>query len=132
VTAALPYYLGVGAAAGVLAGLFGVGGGIIIVPLVVMVLSGQGVPRELVMHLALGTSMASIVFTSVSSAMAHHRRGAVAWGVVRRIVPGILVGTFLGSFAAARLPTNVLKGIFVVFLLFVSAQMISEIGRAHV
>jgi uncharacterized membrane protein YfcA len=126
VTAAFAIYLGVGAAAGLLAGLFGVGGGIVIVPLAALVLAREGVAREVVMHLALGTSMASICFTSISSAWAHHRRGAVAWDVVLRIVPGILAGTFLGSFVAAKLPTDVLKGIFAVFLFVVSAQLLSD------
>lgn len=78
------------------------------------------------MHLALGTSMASIAFTSVSSFRAHHRRGAVHWGVVRRITLGIFTGTFLGSCVAARLSTPFLKGFFVVFLYYVATQMIID------
>ena len=113
-------YLGLGAIAGVLAGLLGVGGGLIIVPMVVFCLSSQGTSQESIMHLALGTSMASIMFTSVSSFWAHHKRGAVHWAVVRRIVPGILVGTFLGSCVASRLSTNFLKAFFVVFLYYVA------------
>ncbi|MCG2743817.1 MAG: sulfite exporter TauE/SafE family protein, partial [Desulfobacteraceae bacterium] len=84
----------------------------------------QHFPDPVIMHLALGTSMASIIFTSVSSFWAHHKRGAVQWIVVRRIVPGILVGTFLGSCFAARLSTSFLKGFFVIFLYYVGAQML--------
>jgi len=124
--AILLIYLGVGAVAGVLAGLLGVGGGLVIVPMVVFVLSWQGIPHEFIMHLALGTSMASIVFTSVSSFWAHHRRGAVHWQVVRRIVLGILLGTFLGTCLASSLSTNLLKGIFVVFLFFMAYQMLTN------
>lgn len=102
-------YLVVGVIAGILAGLLGIGGGLIIVPMVVLCLTWQNIPNELVMHLALGTSMASIIFTSVSSFWAHHKRGAVQWLVVQRIVPGILLGTFLGSCVAARLSTNFLR-----------------------
>lgn len=119
-------YLGFGAIAGVLAGLLGVGGGLIIVPMVVFCLTSQGTSQESIMHLALGTSMASIMFTSVSSFWAHHKRGAVHWAVVRRMVPGILVGTFLGSCVASRLSTNFLKVFFVVFLYYVAFQMLTN------
>ncbi|NTV15033.1 MAG: sulfite exporter TauE/SafE family protein [Desulfobulbaceae bacterium] len=118
-------YLAVGAVAGILAGLLGVGGGLVIVPMLAFFFTRQGLPPESIMHLALGTSMASIVFTSISSFRAHHQRGAVRWDIVRRIVPGILVGTFLGSFVAARLSTPFLKGFFVAFLYYVSYQMLS-------
>jgi uncharacterized protein len=118
-------YLIVGVFVGILAGLFGVGGGIIIVPILDVMLTRQGVAHEFIMHLALGTSLASIVFTSVSSFWAHHKRGAVQWPVVRQIVPGILTGTFLGSCIAARLSTNFLKMFFVIFLYYVAVQMLS-------
>jgi uncharacterized membrane protein YfcA len=121
----LALYLVVGAIAGVLAGLLGIGGGLVIVPMLVFCMELQNLPNELIMHLALGTSMASIVFTSVSSFMAHHKRGAVEWTVVRRIVAGILVGTFLGTFIAAGLSTGWLKVFFVVFLYYVCYQMLS-------
>lgn len=121
----LALYLVVGAIAGVLAGLLGIGGGLVIVPMLVFCMELQNLPNELIMHLALGTSMASIVFTSVSSFMAHHKRGAVDWTVVRRIVAGILVGTFLGTFIAAGLSTGWLKVFFVVFLYYVCYQMLS-------
>jgi len=119
-------YLGVGAVAGLLAGLLGIGGGLVIVPMLVFALSWQGVLPGHLMHLALGTSMASIMFTSVSSFMAHHRRGAVQWEVVRRIVVGILLGTFLGATVASRLSTGVLKGIFVVFLYYMGYQLLTN------
>ncbi|BDV00533.1 UPF0721 transmembrane protein [Thermodesulfomicrobium sp. WS] len=118
-------YLAVGAVAGVLAGLFGIGGGLVIVPMLVVCFTWQGVDGAIMMQLALGTSMASIMFTAVSSFMAHHRRGAVAWDVVRRICLGILAGTYAGTFVAAVLPTRVLKVVFVVFLVFVCWQMLS-------
>lgn len=76
------------------------------------------------MHLALGTSMASIIFTAVSSFSAHHKRGAVHWPLVRQIVLGIFVGTFLGSCLAASMSTGFLKGFFVVFLYYVATQML--------
>ena len=125
-TTLLPYfaYLSVGAIAGVLAGLLGVGGGLIIVPMLIFCFTRVGLPPDSMMHLALGTSLASIAFTSVSSFMAHHKRGAVAWDAVRRIVPGILVGTFCGTFIASQLSTAWLKGFFSVFLGYVAVQML--------
>ncbi len=119
-------YLGLGLAVGVLAGLLGVGGGLIIVPMVVFTLTWQGAPSQHLMHLALGTSLASIIFTSVSSFLAHHRRGAVHWLVVRRITLGILLGTFLGTCLASRMSTNLLKAVFVVFLYYMGYQMLTN------
>ena len=119
-------YLGLGSVVGILAGLLGVGGGLIIVPMVVFTLTWQGVPSQHLMHLALGTSLGSIIFTSVSSAWAHHQRGAVHWDVVRRIVLGILTGTFLGSCLASRMSTNLLKGVFVAFLYYMAFQMLAD------
>lgn len=121
----LVMYCLVGAVAGILAGLLGIGGGLVIVPMLVFCFSRQGIPEEAIMHLALGTSMASIMFTAVSSLWFHHRRGAVRWLVVRRIVIGIFVGTFLGSCVAASLSTRFLKGFFVIFLYYVAVQMLT-------
>lgn len=116
----------IGAFVGVLAGLLGVGGGLVIVPILVFAFNIQNVSSEITMHLALGTSLASIMFTSVSSFMAHHKRGAVNWGIVRRITVGILTGTFLGSCFASLLSTNILKAFFVVFLFFVAYQFLTN------
>jgi len=117
-------YCGVGAIAGVLAGLLGIGGGLVIVPMLIYIMGIQGVSPQILMHVALGTSMASIMFTSVSSFMAHHRRGAVQWEVVRRIVIGIFTGTFLGSCFAGAMSTGFLKGFFCIFLYVVATQML--------
>ena len=119
-------YCLIGGVAGVLAGLLGIGGGLVIVPMLMWALAYQGFAPEIIMHMALGTSMASIMFTSISSFMAHHRRGAVRWDVVRSISPGILIGTFLGSCFAALLPTNFLKGFFCIFLFVVATQMLID------
>ena len=78
------------------------------------------------MHIALGTSLASIIFTSISSFMAHHRRGAVHWDIVRRIAPGIVVGTLLGAYIASLMSTNLLKGLFGIFLLYVAIQFLLD------
>ncbi len=120
-------YLACGAVAGVLAGLLGVGGGIVIVPMLVAILPTQGVPAEYVQHLALGTSLASIMVTSISSTRAHNKRGAVRWDIWKAITPGILLGTFFGGLVASDLPTGFLKAFFICFLYFVSAQMLLDI-----
>ena len=119
-------YVLVGVVAGVLAGLLGIGGGLVIVPMLVFCFTRQGIPDDVIMHLALGTSLASIMFTAVSSFRAHHRRGAVHWEVVRKIVIGIFTGTFIGTCIAAELPTRYLKGFFVVFLYYVGVQMLTN------
>mgnify|MGYP001823047956 CR=1 FL=1 len=117
-------YCCVGAVVGIMAGLLGVGGGCIIIPILVYTMSHQGVSHEHVMHLALGTSLACIIFSSISSLKAHHDRGAVHWDIVRRITTGIVAGTFFGSFFASILSTKTLTVIFALFLLFVSAQLL--------
>jgi uncharacterized membrane protein YfcA len=119
-------YGALGAFVGVLAGLLGVGGGLVIVPILVIAFGLQNVPQEIIMHMALGTSLASIIFTSISSFMAHHKRGAVQWQTVRRIVVGVMLGTFLGSCVAAVLSTNVLKLFFVLFLYFCAYQFLTN------
>jgi uncharacterized membrane protein YfcA len=120
-------YVILGAGAGVLAGLLGVGGGIIIVPVLTFLFAAQHLPGEYNQHLALGTSLASIMCTSISSMRAHHARDGVDWAVVLRISPGILSGTLLGAAVAAQLSTGFLKIFFVIFLLYVSIQMILDI-----
>ena len=119
-------YLFLGLGAGILSGLLGIGGGLVIVPMLMASLTWQKIPNELIMHLALGTSMATIIFTSVSSFIAHHRRGAVHWKIVKQVTPGILMGTFLGSCIAARLSGPLLKGLFVIFLFYVATQMLTN------
>lgn len=120
-------YCALGAFAGILAGLLGVGGGLVIVPILAFLFTSQHLPSTSILHLALGTSLASIMFTSLSSMRAHHGRGAVDWSIVRRISPGILAGGFLGSWVAAQLSTKFLKGFFVVFLFYVAARLLLNI-----
>ena len=119
-------YGALGAFVGVLAGLLGVGGGLVIVPILVIAFGLQSIDTQIIMHLALGTSLASIIFTSISSFMAHHKRGAVHWQTVRRIVIGVMTGTFFGSYIAAWLSTNILKLFFVIFLYFVAYQFLTN------
>lgn len=120
-------YLATGVFAGFLAGLLGVGGGLVIVPVLVFIFTAQHFPVGQVMHMALGTSLASIMFTSISSLRAHHAHAAVNWRVVRGITPGIVAGTLAGTVLAAHLSTFFLKVFFVVFLYYVAVQMVLNI-----
>lgn len=120
-------YIGLGLFAGFVAGLLGVGGGLIIVPVLSFVFAAHHFPDAYLLHLALGTSLASIVFTSISSFRAHHAHGAVNWKIWREVTPGIITGTLLGSVLAAHLSTHFLKVFFVIFLFYVGTQMILDI-----
>jgi len=116
---------GVGVIAGFLAGLLGVGGGLIIVPAMVWTLEASGFHTH-VQHLALGTSLAVMVFTSMSSVRAHHLRGAVDWSIVRRMAPWMVIGTLAGTQVAGYLPSRELKWFFVVYAYAVAAQMLLD------
>ena len=115
-----------GAFAGFVAGLFGVGGGLTIVPLLFMLFTAQAFPVEHSMHLALGTSMATIVLTSMSSMRAHHQHGAVRWDIVKVFAPGLMAGTFGGSFIAAAIPTRPLAMVFTAIVFYASASMLID------
>ncbi len=125
--AAIAAYLSTGAVAGFFAGLLGVGGGVVVVPVLTMIFAGQGFPANEVLHLALGTSMATILFTSLSSLRAHHAHQAVLWPVMRRLTPGILVGTLLGAQLAAWISSRSLSIFFVAFMLMVAFQMVANL-----
>ena len=116
-------YALLGLFAGAMAGLLGVGGGLIIVPLLAGLFAGQGFAEQHLMQLAVGTSLATIVFTSLSSTWAHHRRGAVNWAVMRQLSMGIVTGAWLGGVLAVWLGGLLLAGLFGLFELLVAAQM---------
>jgi len=120
-------YLALGALVGFFAGLLGVGGGGIMVPILTTMFAMQGFGHEHLVHMALGTSMAAIVITSISSLRAHHAHGAVRWDIVRGITPGVLIGTFAGTFVASRVPSAPLAVFFACFMAYVSLQMILNV-----
>jgi len=116
-------YLILGACAGLFAGLFGIGGGIILVPFLAWIFSTQGISAELVMLMAISTSLATIILTSISSVSAHHRIGTIRWTIVRMLAPPIFAGSILGTIIADKLQTGYLEIVFACFLIVVSIQM---------
>ncbi|OQS41392.1 sulfite exporter TauE/SafE family protein [Chromobacterium haemolyticum] len=115
--------LACGAVAGFLAGLLGVGGGLVIVPVVLGVLSAAQLGGDHAQHLAVGTSLAVMVFTSLSSVRAHHKKGAVDWRIVRAMAPAMVIGTLLGSLVAGAISGLALKWFFVGYAYLVAVQM---------
>jgi uncharacterized protein len=112
---------------GVLAGLFGIGGGMVIVPVLVFLFTAHGLPTELVMIMAIATSLATIILTATSSVLAHHRLGSVLWDKVFKLVPGIILGAILGAVVAGYINAGFLKAIFILFLLYVGIQMALDV-----
>lgn len=112
-----------GACAGLLAGLLGVGGGLVIVAALAWLLPLQGVPAEQVMQVALATSLGSIIFTGLSSARSHQRRGSVLWPSVWRLVPGLLIGAAIGSHFATTLSSETLRYVVAGFCLLAGSQL---------
>lgn len=115
-----------GVVAGILAGMLGIGGGVVIVPALVLILSGQDFPAEFIVITAVATSLCTIIFTSISAARAQIRRQAVDWGIFRLWAPTVVIGSFLSGFIAARLPAAYLEAGIAVFLLLVAIIMLSR------
>ena len=116
-------FLALGCISGFLAGLLGIGGGMLLVPALTFIATAQGFPADYVVKMAVATSLATILFTSLSSVRAHHRRGAVRWEVVKLLAPGIVVGSLLGAQIARLLSTKTLALVFAVFVSYSALQM---------
>uniref|UniRef100_UPI0028A620F6 sulfite exporter TauE/SafE family protein n=2 Tax=unclassified Massilia TaxID=2609279 RepID=UPI0028A620F6 len=116
--------LAMGCFGGFAAGLLGVGGGMILVPFMTMILTARGVPDELVVHMAIATSLGTIMFTSLSSVRAHHKHGAVVWRIVKLLAPGILIGSTVGPWIGKQMNTATLSMFFGVFVAFSATQML--------
>jgi len=112
-----------GLVAGLLAGLMGLGGGVIIVPALIWLFSVYGFVAELIMIMAIATSLATIVFTAIASILTHQKLGAIQWGFVFRLMPGIVLGAGIGAMVADFIDAGILKKLFVVYLLFVATRM---------
>lgn len=119
----LAVYLTLGAAAGFLAGLLGIGGGLIVVAALVWLLPMQGIPESVLMQVALATALGGIVFTSMSSARAHWKRGAIRWPLVAWLAPGLVIGGLLGAVLATVLPSRLLAIFVAVYCLLSAAQL---------
>ncbi len=119
------YYLILGLFVGYFSGLFGIGGGLILVPVLSFLFEIQHIPAHNILHLALGTSMATILFTSLSSTYQHHAHRAVNWELFRFMTPGILLGTALGALLMAYVPVRYLTLFFVFFVYFAAVQMLA-------
>jgi uncharacterized membrane protein YfcA len=119
-----------GVLAGILAGLLGIGGGLVLVAALAWILPMHGIPQDAAMHAALASSLASIVLTATSSAYSHHRRGSVLWPTVAWMVPGLLLGGWLGSGLAVYLDDDVLRWIVAGYCFIAGAQMVFG-GNAH-
>jgi len=117
-------YLATGVISGLLAGLLGVGGGVVIVPALILLFAHLGFAPDLIAHLAVGTSLATIIGTGLTSALAHNRRGGVRWEIFRRLAPGIVLGAWVGAAIAGFLPQIWLQRVFGVFLLIVGTRML--------
>ena len=116
-------YLLIGAIAGFTAGLFGVGGGLIIVPILYIVFTQMNYDANVIMHVAVGTSLATIIVTSISSVMAHHKKGAVLWQVFRNLAPGLVLGSFMGAGIADLMSGQHLQLVIGVFAVWMAYKM---------
>lgn len=112
-----------GASVGFFAGLLGIGGGGIMVPMLTTIFIWQGFAIENAVHLALGTSMASIIATSLSSARAHHKKNAIEWTALKSMAPGIILGAFAGAYLVSMLPSQFLAIFFSMFMVLVAISM---------
>ncbi|WP_136418408.1 MULTISPECIES: sulfite exporter TauE/SafE family protein [Oxalobacteraceae] len=115
-----------GAAVGFAAGLLGIGGGMLLVPFMTMILTAKHFPPEQIVHMAIATSLGTIMFTSLSSVRAHHGRGAVLWPVVKLLAPGILIGSWVGPWIGAKMNSAALALSFAVFVAFSATQMLLD------
>lgn len=119
-------YLATGLFTGLLSGLLGIGGGLIMVPILSFIFAQLGFPAAFIMQMALGTSLAVIMVTSIASSRAHHRHHNVDWAIVKKIALGIIIGAFLGSLVAAKFDASLLKALFVIYVFLVAFQILSH------
>jgi uncharacterized protein len=122
----LMLYLLTGCFVGFFAGLLGIGGGSVMVPILSMIFAARGYGADHVVHMALATSMATIIPGALMSARTHHQHKAVEWDILKQMLPGILVGTFCGAVIAHFSSTAFLKGFFVAFICFLAIQMLFD------
>ena len=115
-----------GTFSGVLAGLFGIGGGIIIIPTFFFIFSYLGFTEGILAHMVLGSSLGVIIFSSISSTFSHNIKDAVDWKLIRVVAPSIIIGSALGGITAGQIESNTLQGLVALFLVVASVQLIFE------
>jgi uncharacterized membrane protein YfcA len=124
-------YLAIGAVAGFMAGLLGVGGGMLLVPILLFVFGAKPpeavFPPEHLMHMALATAMATIPFTSLASVGAHHLRGGVDWKIVKGMLPGLLLGAVAAALVAGKVPGRPLAIFFAAFIFYAATTMFLDL-----
>jgi uncharacterized membrane protein YfcA len=120
----VPVFIGIGCVVGFIAGLLGIGGGMTMIPLLMLIFGYEHFPPDDVLHIAVATAMATIVFTSISSVRAHHRHDAVLWSVFWRLAPGILIGSLLGPQIVSGMSTRLLSAVFALFASYTATNMI--------
>ena len=121
-----PVFVLLGCVVGFLAGLLGIGGGMTIVPLLTLIFTREHFPQEHILHMAIATSTATIVFTSIASVREHHAHEAVLWPVFWRLAPGMLVGSFLGPQIVGGMSTTLLSAVFAAFAGFIATTMLFD------
>lgn len=119
-------YLITGALAGTLAGLLGVGGGIVVVPMLTLLFRNQHFPSVLIMHMAVGTSLAIMIFTTLSSSYAYYQKNLIIWSLFYRFTPGLLIGAMAGSWIAKHISSENLTIAFAIFMLVIATHMIVQ------
>ena len=119
----------VGSVVGFLAGLFGIGGGLIIVPTLVYLLPMVGVPEPLLMSTALGTSFATIVITGFSSAQRHHKLGNIEWSAVKVLAPMVMISVFISGLFIGKLDRDVSAKIFACLVVYLAVKMVISIKK---
>jgi uncharacterized membrane protein YfcA len=112
-----------GSVVGFLAGLLGIGGGLIIVPALLYILPSIGISSVQLTHVAIATSLASIILTSMSSAAAHHKRGNIPWALFKPILPGIVIGSLASAFVSEQIASDDLQQAFAIFVVLMAVQM---------
>ncbi len=117
-------YMLIGAAVGTFSGLLGLGGGVIMIPGLALAFNMQGIHPDLIMHMAAGTSLAVMIFTSIASLRNHLKHGVQVWPIFKRLMLGIIIGTILGAIFGHFLPSRILEILFGIFILFVSIRML--------
>ena len=120
-------YLGLGIFSGLLSGIFGIGGGLVIVPTLLYCFSLLGFPNEHIMHLSIGTSLSIILITVSNSMYGHYLNGNITWTIVRKIFPSLLIGAILGGFVSSSLSTKHLQIIFSIYVVLVSLKMFADV-----